>query len=79
MGKNLDLESAYKQLLVAPKHAHLAVFALKNPDTWKASFFKANALLFGASAAAHGFNRAAKASIVRIVWAHVSTMHKLFR
>ena len=33
VGKCLDLESAYRQLPVRPAHAHLAIFALKNPTT----------------------------------------------
>jgi len=37
------------------------VLALKNPDTGAIEFYQATALPFGASAAVHGFNRAASA------------------
>ena len=60
-GKCLDLDSAYKQCPVAPAHARFSVFALKEPDTGEVKFFIARALPFGASAAVHGFNRAAMA------------------
>ncbi len=59
--KCLDLESAYRQLPVKLAHAHLAIFALKNPTTGEVEYFEANALPFGASAAVHGFNRAVSA------------------
>ena len=61
VGKCVDLESAYKQLAVRPSHAHLSICALKNPDTGHVEFFEMHALPFGASAAVHGFNRAAMA------------------
>ena len=59
VGKCTDLESAYKQCPIAAKHAHVAIFAVKNPATGKAEFFEACALPFGAAAAVHGFNRVA--------------------
>ena len=46
---------------MARKHRQYAIFATQNPDTGKAEFFEANALPFGASAAVHGFHRAAMA------------------
>jgi len=61
VGKCLDLESAYRQLAVRPSQRHLTVFSLKNPDNGNVEFFVCNALPFGASAAVHGFNRAALA------------------
>ena len=61
VGKCLDLESAYRQLAVRPSQRHLAIFSLKNPVSGQVEFFECNALPFGASAAVHGFNRAAMA------------------
>ncbi len=61
LGKCIDLEAAYKQCPVGASHARYSVFALKNPDTGATEFFIATALPFGASAAVHGFNRAAMA------------------
>jgi len=60
-GKCSDLESAYKQLPVRPSHAHWATCAVKNPLTESVEYFELHALPFGASAAVHGFNRAAMA------------------
>ena len=59
VGKCLDLESAYRQLPVRPTQRHLTAFSLKNPSTGKVEFFICNAMLFGAAAAVHGFNRVA--------------------
>ena len=61
VGKCLDPDSVYKQCPVAPQQAHVAVVVLKNLDTGRAEFFQCTALPFGASAAVHGFNRAAMA------------------
>ncbi len=61
VGKCIDLESAYKQCPIAVAHSRYSIFALKNPDSGKVEFFLATALPFGASAAVHGFNRAAMA------------------
>ncbi len=61
LGKCMDLGAAYKQCPVAASHARYSVFALKNPDTGATELFIATALPFGASAAVHGFNRAAMA------------------
>ena len=61
VGKCMDLESAYKQLPVAPQHAHLAICGLKNQDSGQVELFELAALPFGASAAVHGFNRVAHA------------------
>ena len=61
MGKCLDLESAYKQLPVKLFHAHLSICVIKNPHQGNVEFFELHALPFGASAAVHGFNRAAMA------------------
>jgi len=61
VGKCMDLESAYKQCPVAPAHARYSPFALKNPESGEVEFFFAKALPFGATAAVHGFNRAAMA------------------
>ncbi len=61
VGKCLDLEAAYKPCPVAPAHARFSAFALKNPTSHEVEFFLAKALPFGATAAVHGFNRAAMA------------------
>ena len=61
VGKCLDLESAYKQLPVRASHAHLSICAIKNPHSELVEYFEMHALPFGASAAVHGFNRAAMA------------------
>ncbi len=61
VGKCLDLEPAYKQCPVVPAHARYSVFALKDPTTEAVEFFLVTALPFGATAAVHGFNRAAMA------------------
>lgn len=60
-GTCVDLESEYKQLVVAPKHSSFSVLSLQNMKTGNFEFFEALALPFGASAAVHGFNRAAQA------------------
>ena len=60
-GACLDLEAAYKQCPVHPSDHHCAIFAIKNPGTRAIEFFRMNSLPFGAAAAVHGFNRAAKA------------------
>ena len=60
-GKCADLESAYKQLPVRPSHGHWVTCAVKNPITESVEYFELHALPFGASAAVHGFNRAAMA------------------
>ena len=61
VGKVLDLESAYKQCPVRPSHQHLSVCAMKDPESNQVRFFEMHALPFGATAAVHGFNRAAMA------------------
>ncbi len=61
VGQCLDLESAYRQLAVRPSQKHLAVIGVLNTDTGKAEFFVMHALPFGASSAAHHFNRASEA------------------
>ena len=61
LGKCMDLESAYKQLPVRPSQAHLCTCAIKDPDSNEVKFFELHALPFGATAAVHGFNRAARA------------------
>ena len=61
VGKCIDLESAYKQCPVQPAHSRYGIFAIKNPDAGAVEFFFARALPFGATAAVHGFNRAAMA------------------
>ena len=42
-------------------HQHLSVCALKDPESNQVRFFEMHALPFAATAAAHGFNRAAMA------------------
>lgn len=60
-GTCVDLESACRQLPVAPAHAPMVAFSLKNPRSGDVEYFESCALPFGAVAAVHGFNRAAQA------------------
>ena len=69
--KGVDLESAYEQLPVRPSHAHLSICAMKNPESGAVEFFELHELPFGASAAVHGFNRAAMELGARVEPANV--------
>ena len=60
-GACLDLGSAYKQCPVHPADHHCAIFAPHNPDSEETGHFRMNSLPSGATAAVHGFNRAAEA------------------
>ena len=59
-GRTLDLDAAYKQLLVAKSSLWTSVLAVENPQAQK-QLFVAQALPFGASASVYGFNRCARA------------------
>ena len=60
-GKCLDLESAYKQCPLSPTDEHCSICAVENPNTSETEYFLMRVLPFGATAAVHGFNRAATA------------------
>ncbi|CAE8741817.1 unnamed protein product, partial [Polarella glacialis] len=60
-GRTLDLEAAYKQLLIAPESLRTAVVGVWNPVLGKAELFESRALPFGASASVTAFNRYARA------------------
>eukprot|EP00435_Cladocopium_sp_Y103_P058430 s153_g20.t1 len=62
LGKCLDLSKAYKQVGVHPSHRHLAVIFFHKEDG-SPSFYIANSLMFGATAAVYSFNR-----ISRSLW-----------
>lgn len=59
-GRTLDLEAAYKQMMVAPSSLWSSVLAIEAPNG-KKELFISRALPFGASAAVYAFNRVARA------------------
>ena len=61
LGRVADLKSAYKQLASNPKHASLAVIALRNPFTRKTALFRTLSLMFGQTAAVYAFLRFSRA------------------
>ena len=60
-GRTLDLESAYKQLLVRKANLWAAVLKIHNTDTGRDELYVSEVLPFGASAAVFGFNRFSRA------------------
>ena len=70
-GRTLDLEAAYKQVLVARSSLWANVLAVTDSSGVK-RFFLGHVLPFGASAAVFGFNRIARAILTigsRLFWA----------
>ena len=73
-GRTLDLESAYKQLLVSKASLWASVLKIRNGDTRKDELYISDVLPFGASSAVFGFNRYARAlrkigtRLMSIVW-----------
>jgi len=61
VGRVADLKAAYKQLASAPKHASLAVIAVKEPGSGRTKFFRTMALMFGQTAAVYAFLRFSRA------------------
>ena len=61
VGRTLDLESAYKQLLVAQGSAWASVIQVYNTDLKKKELYLTEVLPFGASASVFGFNRFSRA------------------
>lgn len=61
VGRTLDLQSAYRQLAVAPSAAWSSVVAVFNPVSQRAEIYVQRALPFGATAAVYAFNRLARA------------------
>ena len=57
VGRTLDLESAYKNLIVDNADRKYAVIAVFNPATGAAELFSSVSLPFGATGAVHAFNR----------------------
>ena len=60
VGRTLDLDSAYKQVLVSCDTLWTAILAIEDPHGRK-QLFRSNVLPFGASAAVYGFNRLSRA------------------
>ena len=60
MGRLLDLRRAYKQLASKPEHAYASVIAVSQGSYLDPLFFISRTLLFGPTAAVHGFNRLSK-------------------
>ena len=61
VGRTLDLEGAYKQLLVAESSLWASVIQVLNADTGEYEWYVCEVLPFGASAAVLGFNRFSRA------------------
>eukprot|EP00435_Cladocopium_sp_Y103_P039589 s268_g10.t1 len=59
VGRTLDLESAYKQMVVAPQSMWTSVLAVED-DSGSTRLFKSLALPFGASASVFAFNKIAR-------------------
>ena len=60
IGRTLDLEAAYKQMLVSEKSLWASVLSVDDPDG-KQKLFISHVLPFGASASVYAFNKMAKA------------------
>ena len=58
-GKCLDLSKAYKQMPILPQHRDLAVIFFRDVEG-RARFYVPRSLIFGATAAVYGFNRASR-------------------
>jgi hypothetical protein len=61
VGRTLDLEAAYKQLLVSESSRWAAVIRIWNADAKEDQLYVSEVLPFGASASVYGFNRYARA------------------
>ena len=60
LGRTLDLEAEYRQLLVAEASSWASVVCVFCPETNKPALFCSEALPFGGSAGVYGFNRHAR-------------------
>ena len=60
-GRTVDLEAAYKNLVTRMSDAPFSIFGVFNPETNLPELWHSVALMFGASGAVYGFNRAAVA------------------
>ena len=74
-GRTLDLDAAYKQILISKSSLWCSVLAIENPAGAK-KLFLAHVLPFGASASVYAFNRLARAlhtigeRIFGLVWSN---------
>ena len=74
VGRTLDLEAAYKQLVVSRRSAWASVIAVTRPSDGERLLYFSEALGFGAAAAAYGFNRFSRAlcrigcRLFKLVW-----------
>eukprot|EP00438_Fugacium_kawagutii_P011611 Skav216067 [mRNA] locus=scaffold389:28036:29832:+ [translate_table: standard] len=59
VGRTLDLDAAYKQMLVAKQSLWASVLAIEDPDGYK-RLFVSNVLPFGASSSVYAFNLVAR-------------------
>ena len=59
MALSLDLSKAYKQMPILPQHRDLAVIFFRDVEG-RTRFYVPRSLIFGATAAVYGFNRASR-------------------
>ena len=70
------MKGAYKQFAASPLDAEFNVVSAWDVERRKAAFFRALALMFGATGAVYGFNRCSlglRSIVVRLLWLAVSS------